>query len=119
MRFNPVPFIISLVLWSYAGVAQVVPSQDNGRYRLSLKSGSFVPSRNIADTSIGEINKKAFRAAGKSFIIIQFEGIPTVQEKKRVEGLASGRSAGPLPGNKGHIFQMCHNHQVYFRMNYL
>lgn len=84
MRFNPIPFIVALVLWSYAGVAQVVPSQDNGRYRLSLKSGSFVPSKNIADTSINEINKKAFRAAGKSFIIIQFESIPTVQDKKQL-----------------------------------
>ena len=28
------------------------------------------------------MNQKAFRAAGKSYVIIQFENIPTAKEKK-------------------------------------
>lgn len=84
MKFNPIPLIVVLVLCSHAGVAQIAPSQDNGRYKLSLKSGSFIPSKNIADTAINEINRKVARVAEKSFIIIQFESIPTENDKKKL-----------------------------------
>src|SRR5688572_2910353 len=84
MRFNPVPLIAVLMLYAYAGSAQVVSSQreDENRYRLSLKSGSFLPSKNITDTSIELLNKTAMRPGGKSFVIIQFEKIPADSEKK-------------------------------------
>jgi len=54
MSFNPVPLMAVLLLYSYAGSAQVVPAQqeDSTRYRLALRSGSFIPSKNISDTSI-------------------------------------------------------------------
>ena len=83
MKFNPVPLMAVLLLYSYAGSAQVVPSQreDENRYRLSLKSGSFIPSKNITDTSIARLNKQAMRPGGKSFVVIQFEKIPTETEK--------------------------------------
>lgn len=84
MRFNPVPLIAILLLCTYVSSAQVVSSQrqDENRYRLSLKSGSFIPSANISDTAIETMNKKAFRPGGKSFIVIQFERIPTEAEKQ-------------------------------------
>jgi hypothetical protein len=84
MRFNPVPLIAILLLCTYVSSAQVVSSQrqDENRYRLSLKSGSFIPSANISDTAIEAMNKKAFRPGGKSFIVIQFERIPTEAEKQ-------------------------------------
>ena len=86
MRFNPVPLIALLLLCSYAGTAQIVPSQrgNEERYRLSLNSGSFIPHRNITASAIDTVNKKAFRPQGKSFIVIQFENIPTETEKQQL-----------------------------------
>jgi hypothetical protein len=86
MRFNPVPLMAFLLLCSYAGIAQIVPSQrgNEERYRLSLNSGSFIPSRNITASGIDTVNKKAFRPQGKSFIIIQFENIPAEGEKQQL-----------------------------------
>ncbi|MGZ5248213.1 MAG: hypothetical protein ACXWCR_13985, partial [Flavitalea sp.] len=80
MRFNPVPLMAVLLLFSFACFAQ-----DDDRYRLSLKSGSFIPQKNIVDTRIDEVNRKAFRAQGKSFVIIQFESIPTPKEKDELK----------------------------------
>src|SRR5688500_4297522 len=91
MRFNPVPLMAILLFFSYASFAQDAPQkrEDDGRYRLSLKSGSFIPQKNIADARIDEVNRKAYRAEGKSFVIIQFESIPTQKEKDqlRQEGI--------------------------------
>ena len=74
MRFNPVPLMAVLLLYSYAGSAQVVPTQreDESRYSLALKSGSFIPSKNISDTSIQAFNTTAMRPGGKTFLVIQF-----------------------------------------------
>src|SRR5687767_14846855 len=84
MKFNPVPLMAVLLLYSYAGSAQVVSSQreDENRYRLSLRSGSFIPSKNITDTSIDLLNRTAMRPGGKSFIVIQFEKIPAETERQ-------------------------------------
>lgn len=80
MRFNPVPLIAVLLFFSYATFAQ-----EDARYRLSLKSGSFIPQKNIGETRIDEVNRKAFRAEGKSFVIIQFESIPDQKEKEQLK----------------------------------
>ena len=91
MRFNPVPLIAIVLLFSYTCIAQIVPSQrqDDDRYRLSLKTGSFTPVKNITASLIDTVNKKAFHPRGKSFIVIQFEKIPTESEKQqlRQEGI--------------------------------
>jgi len=86
MRFNPVPLMALWLLCSYAGSAQIIPSQPGNeeRYRLSLNSGSFIPPRNITVFRIDTVNKKAFRPQGKSFVIIQFENIPTETEKQQL-----------------------------------
>jgi len=85
MRFNPVPLIATLLLCSVAAKAQVSSLQDQNRYRISLKSGSFIPVANISDTSIEKLNKKAFRPGGKSLIVIQFDKIPTEAEKQSLK----------------------------------
>jgi len=91
MSFNPVPLMAVLLLYSYAGSAQVVPAQqeDSTRYRLALRSGSFIPSKNISDTSIEVLNRTAMRPGGRTFIVIQFEKIPTESEKEilRLNGI--------------------------------
>jgi len=54
MRFNPVPLMAVMLLYSYAGSAQVASAQreDENRYRVLLRSGSFIPSKNVTDSSI-------------------------------------------------------------------
>ena len=85
MRFHPLPLIAVLLLCAYSSFAQDLQKrQEDDRYRLSLKSGSFVPQKNIVDSEISGLNKKAFRSAGKSYLIIQFENILTENEKKQL-----------------------------------
>ena len=83
MRINPVPLMAVMLLYSYAGSAQVPSSQreDENRYRLLLRSGSFIPSKNLTDSSIEFLNRTAMRPGGKSFIVIQFEKIPAETER--------------------------------------
>ena len=87
MRLNPVPLLVVLMLCSHISFAQEVPSkrEEDNRYRLSLKSGSFIPPKNIAEINVNDINQKASKAGGKSFVIIQFENIPTAAEKKQLQ----------------------------------
>lgn len=87
MRLNPPPLIAVLLLCSGFTFAQVIkPVQiDDNHYRLSLKSGSFIPPKNIADTTIAELNKNIFRPGAKSFVIIQFENIPSAIEKEQLK----------------------------------
>ncbi len=83
MRFNPVP-LMAILLWACLLSVQVqaqVPDSD--RYRISLKSGSFVPAANISGEKIEEMNL-ARRPGGKSLIIIQFESIPGEREKNEL-----------------------------------
>src|SRR5688572_9851501 len=85
MRFHPLPLIAVLLLCAYSSFAQDPQKrQDDDRFRLSLKSGSFVPQKNIVESGISELNKKALRTAGKSYLIIQFENIPSENEKKQL-----------------------------------
>ncbi len=87
MRLNPPPLIAVFLLCSSFTFAQVVKQvqKDDVHYRLSLKSGSFIPSKNIADTSIAELNKNIFKPGSKSFVIIQFENIPSATEKEQLK----------------------------------
>ncbi len=87
MRLSPVPLIAFLLFYTFASFAQDAPSQrgTDERYRLSLKSGSFIPAKNIVDTNINQLNKTATRTGGKSFVILQFENIPTAAEKKQLQ----------------------------------
>ena len=84
MRFNPVP-LMAILLWvclvPVQGQAQL-PGDD--RYRISLKSGSFIPVENITEEKISDMNL-ARRPGGKSFIIIQFESIPGEKEKRELK----------------------------------
>lgn len=85
MRFNPLPLIAVLLFCAYSSFAQDPQKQQpDDPYRLSLKSGSFVPQKNIVNSEISGLNKKAVRFAGKSYLIIQFENIPTENEKKQL-----------------------------------
>lgn len=77
MKFNPIPLITVFLLVSISSIAQ----QTDQAYLLHLRSGAFVPQRNITVDAIHTFNRLAPRAAGRSFAILQFERIPTESEK--------------------------------------
>ncbi len=79
MRFNPVPVIAALLLLSIAAAAQQDP-----RFRLFLQTGPIIPEKNIVAAGIDELNRKAPQTNGKSFLIIQFEAIPSDAERKQL-----------------------------------
>jgi hypothetical protein len=79
MRPNPIPLIACLLFVSITALAQKDPS-----YSLLLKSGSFLPERNISAPSIEQYNLKAYHIDGKIFTVIQFEHIPTSEERKEL-----------------------------------
>ena len=79
MKFNPVPVLAALLLLSCAAVAQ----QDNP-FKLFLKNGPITPEKNITADKINELTRKTPQTNGKSFLVIQFEKIPTEAERKQL-----------------------------------
>ncbi|WP_276500004.1 S8 family serine peptidase [Terrimonas pollutisoli] len=59
-------------------------SQDDEKFRLQLKSGSFIPAKNFDDSTISQVSQRASRSGGKSFVVIQFESIPSAEERKQL-----------------------------------
>ena len=53
-------------------------------YRLLLKNGSFIPERNINSDFVQKFNRKISHIEGQSFAVIQFEHIPTAQEREQL-----------------------------------
>lgn len=76
MRSNPIPLITGLLLLSFSALAQ-----SDHRYDLLLKSGSFTPVKNITVEGLNAFNQKASKAAGKTIAILQFEQLPTNEQK--------------------------------------
>src|SRR5687767_4294809 len=87
MKFNPIPLLtIMFVLGvSSSTQAQKEPSAEDARYRLQLLNSTFVPEKNIAADKLTQLNRKTARVSGKSFAIIQFEGIPTTEEREQLK----------------------------------
>jgi Subtilase family/Secretion system C-terminal sorting domain len=79
MKPNPIPVIAALLLFSLS-----LAAQDNTRYNLLLKSGSFIPEKNITVDKLDQFNRKMIRTDEKTFAIIQFEQIPTLDERKQL-----------------------------------
>ncbi len=79
MKSNPVPLIASFLLLSFHCL-----SQNDSSYRLFLKSGSLIPQKNIDSAFTQEFNKRISRTKGQSFAIMQFEHLPTTDEKQQL-----------------------------------
>lgn len=79
MRFYPIPMIAAMLLFTFS-----LAAQDDSRYNLLLKSGSFIPSKNITANKIESFNRVAARTTGKAFALVQFEKIPTEYEKQQL-----------------------------------
>ncbi|HMG67105.1 MAG TPA: hypothetical protein VK588_05435, partial [Chitinophagaceae bacterium] len=67
MKSNPIPLISAFLLLSIHGL-----SQDSTAFRIFLKSGSFIPKKNIDSGFTQQFNRKALRVDGQTFAIIQF-----------------------------------------------
>jgi Subtilase family/Secretion system C-terminal sorting domain len=87
MKPNPIPLIAALLLISLSLTAQISKdsSGDNKRYKVLLKSRAFIPSKNITADNVDQLNRKVFRTQGKAFAVIQFEKIPTIEERKQLQ----------------------------------
>jgi hypothetical protein len=79
MKAHPLPLIAAVLLLSLPAL-----SQQDSAYRLLLRSGSFIPQKNIDSNTTDQINQKAFHVNGQSFAIIQFEHIPGDDERQRL-----------------------------------
>lgn len=80
MKLNPIPVIAVLLLLSCS-----LAAQDDPRYSLLLKSGSFIPEKNITAEKLDLFNRTASRTIGITFAVIQFEQIPTEAERKQLQ----------------------------------
>lgn len=81
MKFNPIPLLTTIFLL----VSFYSSGQDEMRYRLQLQQGEILPQRNITSERIAAINRKAVRVSNKSFAIIQFETIPTPEQRQQLQ----------------------------------
>ncbi|HMC99034.1 MAG TPA: hypothetical protein VKH37_02745, partial [Ferruginibacter sp.] len=79
MKAYPLPLIAAFLLSSLPAL-----SQQDSAYRLLLRSGSFIPEKNISANTTQQFNSKALRVDGQSFAIIQFEHIPTADEREQL-----------------------------------
>ncbi len=80
MRFNPIPLIAAVLL-----VPLSLAAQDQNPYSLLLRSGSLTPSPNITPDHINDFNRKSSRTDGKTFAVLQFEQLPTEQQKRELK----------------------------------
>lgn len=80
MKPNPIPVIAALLLLSCS-----LAAQDDSRYSILLKSGAFIPEKNITAERINQFNSTSSRIAGKTFAIIQFDQIPSETDKEQLK----------------------------------
>jgi len=80
MKPNPIPVIAVLLLLSCS-----LAAQDDSRYSILLKSGAFIPEKNITAERINLFNSNTSRIAGKTFAIIQFDQIPSETDKEQLK----------------------------------
>jgi hypothetical protein len=80
MKLNPILLATALLFLSFSSSGQA-----DLKYDLFLKNGSFSPSKNITADKIDELNRKTPKADGKSFLIIQFEKIPSQADRSQLQ----------------------------------
>jgi hypothetical protein len=79
MKFNPIPLMTACLLVSISSRAQ-----EEVKYRLQLQEGAFIPTKNISTDQLGQFGKQLKRVGGKGLVIIQFETVPTSEQKKQL-----------------------------------
>ncbi len=76
MKPHPIPVIAALLFLSLSSAGQ-----DDSRHNLLLKSGTYIPEKNIIAEKLDQFNRTASRTSGQIFAIIQFEQIPGANER--------------------------------------
>ncbi len=76
MRSNPIPLITVCLLLSISSLAQT-----DTRFNLLLQSGTIIPEKNITAEKLDQFNRTAARTSGQTFAIIQFEQIPSANDR--------------------------------------
>jgi len=79
MRINPIPLIAGLFLISFTAF-----SQKDSSYPILLRSGPVNPGKNITSFTASQFNERAAKIDGKSFAVMQFEHLPTLEERKQL-----------------------------------
>lgn len=77
MKRNPIPLITAFLLLTFSATAQ-----DDARYTLLLRSGAFIPEKNISIDKLEAFNRTLSKTDGKSFAVLQFEVLPTAQQRE-------------------------------------
>src|SRR5689334_18647442 len=90
MKFHPIPLITLLLCCALQSIAQSPEHarQDDPRYQLKLFSGNISPERNVTVEKLATLEKKLHRIGNKSFVVLQFEEIPSDADRKQL--LAAG-----------------------------
>jgi len=78
------PILIKVLLLNVIFSISTIGQSDK-QYRLELKNGSFLPERNITSGKISALNRKLKPLNKKSFVIIQFDKIPSESERKDLQ----------------------------------
>jgi hypothetical protein len=79
------PHPISLILAICMCLSLPVIAQQDPRYRLELLNSPFTPQKDISEQRTRDLNRRAVRVNRKFFAIIQFESIPTAEEKLQLQ----------------------------------
>lgn len=84
MKLHPISLIALLLLFTLSASAQ-----NENQYQVALKSGSFIPTKNITATEIDKFNQTAQKGFAKTLVLLQFEEIPnaTSKENLRKQGI--------------------------------
>ena len=80
MRLNPIPLLTLSLFLSFSLFAQ-----EGKNYEITLRSGTIIPARNISADSIQSINNSLQKKPGLSLVIIQFEEIPGIENRRLLE----------------------------------
>ncbi|MBC7949067.1 MAG: S8 family serine peptidase [Chitinophagaceae bacterium] len=79
MKFHPIPLFTALLLLTISTAAQ-----DDRKFDLLLKNGPVTTHKNINPEALTELQRNAKPIAGKSYLVLQFERIPSDAERKEL-----------------------------------
>jgi hypothetical protein len=82
MRINPIIFFAALF---FAGTSF---AQDSSAYTIALRSGNFIPARDVSDERIATFNQLSSKSSAPRYMLIQFDKLPNESEKQALS--ASG-----------------------------
>lgn len=80
MRSNPISLLTILLFFSISTFAQ-----QETKFEIRLKGGTFIPHQNISQDSIKVFNEALRESGGMAFVILQFENIPSTVVRQEMQ----------------------------------